>query len=294
MSTESYFEWAEKLSSTSLINLQGDPLTLGELALALIIFFGGYFFSKIFSQKVAGSSIMRALGDASKIATIRTLIFYIMTVVFFLMALTVAHIPLTIFTVAGGALAIGIGFGSQNLLNNFISGLILLFERPIKVGDFVEIDGTFGQVEEIAFRSTKILAFGNKHIVYPNSAFLERNFTNWTLHDRIIRFPTRVGIAYGSDVDKAKDVFLKVVTDNPRILKNPQPRVVFEDFGDSALVFAIYHSIAIEQLSDKYLITSQIRFELYKALEQAGIVIAFPQRDVHLDVKEPIPVSMKT
>ena len=193
-----------------------------------------------------------------------------------------ANIPLTVFTVIGGALAIGFGFGSQNVVNNFISGVILMVERPVKVGDFVDVDGVFGSVDEIGMRSTRIKTFGNKHMIVPNSYFLEKNVLNWTLTDHFVRLPLRVGIAYGSDTEKAKELLLHAAQACKKVLNHKEQKVYFMDFADNSLNFELLVWIHLKDVMDRVEIESELRFKIDHLFREAGIVIAFPQRDVHL------------
>ena len=221
-----------------------------------------------------------------------TLGFYVVLACLVVFALWVAEIPLTVFTLAGGALAIGIGFGSQNILNNFISGLILLAERPIKVGDLIDVNGTFGQVESIGARSTAIKTFDNFHIIVPNSTFLESNVVNWTHTDNLVRISLVVGVAYGSPVRKVEEVLLDVVREHSKTVTPPEPVVLFNDFGDSALMFQALFWIEMKRPMDQRRVLSDLRFRLDEKFREAAIVIAFPQRDVHLDSSGPLRVEV--
>jgi small-conductance mechanosensitive channel len=213
-------------------------------------------------------------------------------ILFFLVALRSVSIPLTAFTVLGGALAIGVGFGSQNIVNNFISGLILLAERPIKVGDMIEVEGQRGHVEWIGARSTRVRTFDNIHIVVPNSVFLERSVVNWTLADDDVRTKVDVGVAYGSDVAATKRVLLQAVTEHEKVLASPSPAVFFMAFGDSALEFRTHFWIRSRDMGERLAIESDVRTTIDRLCRENGITIAFPQRDVHLDAAHPVPVRI--
>jgi small-conductance mechanosensitive channel len=137
---------------------------------------------------------------------------------------------LTAFTVLGGALAIGIGFGSQNVMNNFISGLILMLERPVRARDVIEVDGNHGTIENIGARSTQIRSTDGRHIIVPNSFFLESNVVNWTLSDDLMRAKVSVGVVYGSPTRQVERLIRRAV-DEERVLKTPEPIIIFEEFG---------------------------------------------------------------
>ena len=199
--------------------------------------------------------------------------------------LSFLNIPLIAFAFLTGALAIGVGFGAQNILNNFISGWILIWEQPIRIGDFLELEDVRGTVRSINTRSTLIRRIDGVHLLVPNSQLLENTVVNWTLVDRLVRSVVRVGVAYGSPAKKVAELMEKVANAHPSIIADPAPVVIFEDFGDNALIFDVYFWIDSfgEKDIDLRAIRSDVRFGIEEALNQHEIVIAFPQRDVHLD-----------
>ncbi|MBT8098713.1 MAG: mechanosensitive ion channel, partial [Gammaproteobacteria bacterium] len=207
-------------------------------------------------------------------------------------ALGMLGIPLTAFAFATGAIAIGVGFGSQNIINNFISGWILMAERPIRIGDFIEIDAWQGTVEVVGNRSTRIRRSDGVHLLVPNSQLLERTVVNWTLIDQEIRTTVRVGVEYGSPVRLVSELIMKAVTEASQVKSEPKPSVVFEDFGDNALAFDAYFwcDVAGEKVLRE--IRSDIRFRICELFAENDIVVAFPQRDVHLDSKQPLEVRI--
>jgi small-conductance mechanosensitive channel len=225
-------------------------------------------------------------------AAFETLAFYVVMACVVLFALWVSEIPLTVFTIIGGALAIGVGFGSQNILNNFISGLIILAERPIKVGDLIEVGGTMGAVENIGARSTLIKTFDNIHIVVPNSTFLESNVINWTHSDDLVRVNLAVGVAYGSPTRRVQELVLQAIEEHDNVLSEPAPTVLFEDFGDSALIFQALFWIIMRRPMDRRRVLSDLRFRIDELFRANDIVIAFPQRDVHLDAPGPLEIRL--
>ena len=198
-------------------------------------------------------------------------------------ALELLNVPLTAFAFISGAIAIGVGFGAQNIINNFISGWILMGEQPIRVDDLLEIDGTLGRVEAIGTRSTRIRRLDSVRIVIPNSHFLENPVVNWTLTDQEIRTSIRVGVAYGSPVRKVAQLLEQAVREREEVLDDPEPRIIFEDFGDSSLVFEALFFSLLRPGANLRLLRSEIRFRIDELFRENGIVIAFPQRDVHID-----------
>jgi len=263
-------------------------VTVKKLVMALIILTIGFIFVKrIFLFWVRGL-LARAHMKETTTAAVEKIINYIVVFLIILFALRVVNMPLTLFTFLGGAVAIGVGFGAQNLINNFISGFIVMAEQPIKIGDLVEIEGMFAMVEEIGARCTRIRTGANVHILVPNSSFLEKNIINWTLSDNEVRAQVTVGVIYGSPVREVERLMLQVADEHTRVRKAPKPFVLFNDFGDNALIFDLYFWISMNRIMDRRIIESDIRFHIDKLFREAGIVIAFPQRDVHLDTQRPL------
>ncbi len=278
--------------SFQLTTIDGRALTVGKVVIALLVVAVGAPIAKSMMRRVARKLFARVGVQPGAAEAFATLGFYVVLACLVVFALWVAEIPLTVFTLAGGALAIGIGFGSQNILNNFISGLILLAERPIKVGDLIDVNGTFGQVESIGARSTAIKSFDNFHIIVPNSTFLESNVVNWTHTDNLVRISLVVGVAYGSPVRKVEEILLDVVREHGKTVTPPEPVVLFNDFGDSALVFQTLFWIEMNRPMEQRRVLSDLRFRLDERFHEAGIVIAYPQRDLHLDTLRPLQVQM--
>ncbi len=268
------------------------PITIGKLAGALLVFLVGIVLSRWFARVLAALIRRRSALDEGALSAIQSLVFYFLIALFFLIALRSVNIPLTVFTVAGGALAIGIGFGSQTIINNFVSGLILMVERPIKVGDLVVFDGASGRVERIGPRSTRIRTFDNVHLIVPNSKLLENNVTNWTLSDDVIRTRITVGVAYGSPTREVERLLHEQIAAQPEILAHPPPVVLFEDFAADALLFQADFWVKLSPLLDQRVLRSNLRHGIDQSFRAHGISIAFPQRDVHLDAAQPIPVRV--
>lgn len=222
--------------------------------------------------------------NADAIHLFRRILFVIGAIVILMTALAVLGIPLTAFAFISGAIAIGVGFGAQNIINNFISGWILMWERPIKIGDFIELnDVTRGTVESINTRSTRIRRVDGVHLLVPNSYLLENTVVNWTLIDRLTRNIIRVGVAYGSPVKQVAELIKQAVVEHEHVLSDPAPSVIFEDFGDNSLIFDTYFWINAGGDKDLRAIRSDIRFRIEELFSDNAIVIAFPQRDVHID-----------
>ncbi|MHA7872409.1 MAG: mechanosensitive ion channel family protein, partial [Hyphococcus sp.] len=179
-----------------------------------------------------------------------------------------------------GALSVGIGFGLQSIVNNFVSGLILLFERPIKVGDWIVTASGEGIVKKISVRSTEIETWDRSSIIIPNSEMISSPVTNWTHKNKIGRITVPVGVSYNADPEKVKEILLQCANDHPSIVRYPPPFVVWKDFGASSLDFDLRGYLA--DISNGLSVRTELRFAIFSALKEAGIEIPFPQRDVHV------------
>jgi small-conductance mechanosensitive channel len=277
---------------TVLFTLPGDkPLTVGQISLivALIVFgyFGSRFVGYLLGRRLANTKLRPDL-----VHVFKRIAFFTIFIIVILTALGLLGIPLTTFHFATGALAIGVGFGAQNIINNFISGWILMAERPIRIRDFIEIDDWQGVVEEIGNRSTRIRRTDGVHLLVPNSMLLERTVVNWTLVDLEIRTSVRVGVAYGSPVRRVAELVMQAVKEQPETKSEPHPSVVFEDFGDNALVFDAYFWCDVGGEKMLREIRSEIRFRICDLFAENDIIVAFPQRDVHLDSSRPLEIRL--
>jgi len=200
-----------------------------------------------------------------------------------IIALSVAGFAFTNLAIIAGALSVGIGFGLQNIVNNFVSGLILLFERPIKTGDWIVAGGTEGYVKRIRMRSTLIQTFDRADVIVPNSELISSQVTNWMLYDTRGRAKVAVGVAYGTDTQLVKEVLLKVAEEHPDVIKDgssPEPRVLFLGFGDSSLNFEL--RCHISNIDNRLQCVSDMNFAIDAAFREHGIEIPFPQRDIHI------------
>jgi len=273
--------------------IDGNDLTVSNIVIAIIIFIIGFRLSKRISRLIVKTiPTMADVSDNTRSA-IESVAFYILLVVFIFTSLSIAQIPLNSFALLGGALAIGFGFGSQNIIKNFISGLILMVEQPIRVGDIITTDGTDGQVIKVGARSTHIRTYDNVDILIPNSTLLENNVVNWTLSDNDIRTRIKIGVSYGSDSRKVEALLKEVVNNNDKVLNSRPVMAYFEDFGDNSLNFEVQFWCYMSRPSLRREAESSIRHDIYEAFNKEGIEISFPQRDVHLYAKSPIEVKVK-
>ena len=200
----------------------GQVITIGQIVSVVLLLVFGYLGSK-FMGFLLGRRLATTTLRPDVAHIVKRIAFFVLIVLVVMTALSLLGIPLTAFAFATGAVAIGVGFGAQNIINNFISGWILMAERPIRINDFIEIDNSHGVVENIGTRSTRIRRTDGVHLLVPNSALLERTVVNWTLVDREVRTTVRVGVEYGSPVRKVADLILQAVTEQAEAKSEPHP-----------------------------------------------------------------------
>lgn len=275
-----------------LLAVDDRPITLGKLISGLVLLAFGVLVARQVSQTVGRRMLPRMGVHQGASLAAQTIAFYSLVMLFGLFTLELLNIPITVLTFFGGAAAIAIGFGAQNILNNFMSGLIILGEQPIRVGDLIEVDGLHGTIEHIGGRSTRIRTGSNYEMIVPNSKFLENNVTNLTLSNTETRRVVQVGVAYGSDVDLVIRLLKEVGGQLPFVLRHPEPIILFTEFGDNALTFEIYFWIHMRVLMDGQRAESEMRRAIERTFREQGVTIAYPQRDVHLDVQTPIEVRL--
>ena len=268
--------------SKDLFTLFDITFTSGDLiAIPLIYVIGIWLFKKL--AHIATYRLRSSGASADTIHLFKRLFYIVAGAILIVTTLDVMNVPLTAFAFLSGAVAIGVGFGAQNIINNFISGWILMWERPIRIGDFLEVDGARGRVETINTRSTRIRRVDGVHMLIPNSKLLENTVVNWTLIDNLTRTSVRVGVAYGSDCKLVARLIEQATQQQEDILTEPKPVVIFDDFGDNALMFETFFWVNATKERDLRVIRSQVRFTIDELFAEHDIVIAFPQRDVHLD-----------
>ncbi len=275
-------EQLRSLLSTTLLVVGNNTITVGQVLSVLLfaalgvlfIYWSTGFLRRILLRRSFSADLTQMLTRAYLVAA---------TLILAFMVLDILRVPLAAFAFISGAVAIGVGFGAQNIINNFISGWILIWERPIKIGDFLELGEMRGTVEAINTRSTRIRRVDGVHLLVPNSQLLENTVTNWTLVDRLVRTNVVVGIAYGSDVQLASKLILQVAEDDPDVLADPPFFVIFDDFGDSALVFDLVFWVEATTEGGLRKIRSNLRYAIDAVFREHDVVIAFPQRDIHVD-----------
>lgn len=264
-----------------------------QLVIALVVIVLGFVVVRYVATTLSRRIDKGPYVSAQRAHVIRKMVAYLGYLAIILIALPIAGIPITVFAILGGALAIGVGFGAQNLLNNLISGIILLAERPIKIGDVVELETDRGRVEDIGNRCVRIRRFDGVHVLVPNSYFLEQRVTNWTLVSNDVRGAVSVGVAYGSPTRQVEKLMLQAANEQTAVDHDRwDPEVLFEDFGDNSLKFSLFFWTRVNAPMDLRRLQSSIRFRIDELFAEAGVVIAFPQRDVHLDTSDPLQLRI--
>ncbi len=263
------------------------PFTLGTITISLgdvLAFFAVLFIASILSRTIrfvlAEDVLPRTRLPRGLPGSISTVVHYLILTAGFLIALAAAGIELNRVALLAGAFGVGIGFGLQDIVRNFVSGLILAFERPIGVGDVVQVGTLFGKVRRIGARSSTIRTYDGSEVIVPNANLTAAEVINWTLSDSLRRLEVPVGVSYGTDPQLVQDLLVAVVKDNPEVLNYPEPVALFVGFGESALNFLLRFWIADVETSPR--ISSEVTAAVDDRLKQAGITIPFPQRDVHL------------
>ncbi|MCB2156113.1 mechanosensitive ion channel [bacterium] len=281
-----------RIWNTRLMSIGDGFVTPGQIVIAMFILSIGLVLVRRLAAEAKKRLLSRFALDVNAMMLIERTVYYALVAIVILLALDIVNIPLTIFTFLGGAVAIALGFGGQALLGNFISGFILMIEKPIKIGDLIEFQGTYGKVTEIGARCTTLRTPDNLSILVPNSQLIENALTNWTLSDFMVRTSVTVGVAYGSPTRQVADLIMKAVTEHDSVQKRPEPVVLFTDFGDNSLGFRVHFWVHMKNFMDRLKVESDVRFRIDDLFREAGITISFPQRDVHLDTLKPLDIRL--
>jgi len=271
-----------EILSYKLITVSGQAITVTHLLLIPAVVLIGIvltrWIAKLITKRLTNKKV-----DPNVIHLLLRVFYVIAMAILLVTTLELINVPITAFAFLSGAIAIGVGFGAQNIINNFISGWILMWERPIRIGDFLEVEDAKGVVEEINTRSTRIKRVDGVHLLIPNSKLLENTVVNWTLIDSLVRSSVKVGVAYGSPARKVADLIAQATTEQTKIVEHPAPVVTFEDFGDNALMFEVTFWLDSSAEGGLRVMRSNIRFRLEELFEEHNICVAYPQRDLHID-----------
>lgn len=276
-----FLEWLEKILNQSLFTLGDTKLTVGlilTLAVSITLLF---IVSEWIRKLLVGKILQKRQIEIGTRESIGTMVKYLLIFAGIFSILQTNGIDLSAFGVLAGAIGVGIGFGLQNITNNFISGLVILLEQPIKVGDRIEVGDVTGNVIRISGRSTTILTNDNISIIVPNSQFIDNAVINWSLSERRIRFNFPVGVSYKETPEKIKRILIEVADANPGVLKNPGCDVLFDGYGEKSLDFKL-RVWSTDYVDKPNVLKSQLYYEIFKRFAEEKIELPFPQRDLHL------------
>ncbi len=268
-----------RLLSNPLFELGSHSVSIFSLLMAIALFCLALYGSRVV-ERLTREFLKDKDMDSGIKGSLERFARYLVVILGLLISLDTLGISLSSLAALGAVLMVGIGFGLQNIAQNFISGLIILLERPIKHGDLIQVGSTTGRVVDIRGRSTLIQTRDDISIIVPNSEFIAQQVVNSSFSGDKIRLHVRVGVAYGSDVDLVRTVLLRVASENPNVLNDPLPQVIFENFGESSLDFDL--RVWVTDLWANDVILSDLRFVIDREFRKSGITIPFPQRDLHL------------
>ncbi len=278
---ERSLQWVKTTLSISIFQIGDFDLTLWSLLYIVFLIWLLMALSGRLKRWIADGVLGTSAMEVGRREAFGSITRYVVVTIGFLVIIQTAGIDLTTLNVLAGAVGIGVGFGLQNIANNFVSGVIILFERPIKIGDRIEVGDIHGDVTRIGARSTTVVTNDNITIVIPNSKLVTENVVNWSHNDDSVRLRIPVQVAYGSDVRLVEKLLLEVASDGPDVLKSPAPMVRFAAFGESGLDFEL--RIWTRTMTHrKGVLISTINFAIYEKLQSNGVQIPFPQRDIHI------------
>ncbi|MGE4132390.1 MAG: mechanosensitive ion channel family protein [Bdellovibrionales bacterium] len=273
-----------KVINTPFLDLNQSKVSISSVVVALFVIFLSFRLAKILGRAVHRALTRKAV-NSGVADSLERFTRYLTIAGGILFSLDMLGISITSLAALSAVLMVGVGFGLQNITQNFISGIILLIERPVKVGDIIHVGSSTGRITDIHVRSTIIQTRDDVAIIVPNSKLVSEDVVNDSFTGNYIRQHVKVGVAYGSDVEKVRQVLLEQALSHARVLKTPEPTVVFENFGESSLDFDLrYWSEDIWAID---VVSSDLRFSIDAAFRKHGIQIPFPQRDVHLIQAKP-------
>lgn len=282
----------DALKTTAFTLSEGVSISWLQILYSIVFVIVAWYVSRFLAFLLVRKLLSKTKISPDSKAIIQRIIFFSMIVLVALSILTYLGIPLATFAFISGAVAIGFGFGAKNIIENFLSGWILMSERPIRIGDIIEMEGFLGTVILIGNRSTQIRRNDGAHIIVPNSQVLESRLVNWTLNDPYIRTSVRVGVAYGSDVVKVQQLLKQAIEAHELVQREPQAVIIFEDFADSALLFDAFFWVSVQSGKELRIVRSEIRFLIERIFRENDVVISFPQRDVHLNFSDPAQLNV--
>ena len=280
MNSSNVFNSVWDLLQKPIFTVSGQSISIVSFVYFIVVIGLSVILSRLFVRFLKRNVYSQSEIERGAQYTLSRLVRYIIITVGFLIALQMIGFDLSILAVFGGLFGVGIGFGLQNIFSNFASGIILMIERPIQVGDTVELDGILGKVEEIRFRVAVVNTFDNESIIVPNSHLVSEEVTNWSYGgDSRLRLRIPIGVDYGTDIQTVEDILLEIADEEEKVLPEPKPEVFFKEHADSSLNFEL--RVWIPSPKERIQVRDNIRREIDRRLNEAGIGIPFPQTDVH-------------
>lgn len=292
MPVENVGSWISRFLKTTLVTINQTPITPASLIIFTLIILAAIFLTRIFTRLVFDRILKKFYLKDGVRYTLRRLTEYTLHLVGIIVAFQFVGINLSGLAVVFGLLSVGIGFGLQNVTANFVAGLVLLFERPIRIGDRVTVGDVEGDVEEISMRATKVRTLNNISIIVPNSQFTSSNIVNWSYGDLRIRLDIDVGVSYGSDLDLVLRSLKEVALECPKVLKDPEPEVLLREFGESSWNMRL--RLWIDNPTGHHQIRSDINCAIVRKFRENGVEIPFPQRDLHVRSHAPLPLTKES
>lgn len=289
LSFEQVITLLDKILHYQLFKLDSTPITISSVIVFAGVFAVWFIAARFFADRILKRLLSRVSMDSGTRYTFRRVTFYAIVAIGAVFSFQFIGIDLSGLAVIFGLLSVGIGFGLQNVTSNFISGLILLFERPIKIGDRVTVGDTEGDVMEIRMRTTTIRTLNNIMMIVPNSEFVSSRVINWSYKESSVRVDLDVGVSYNSDIDVVNETLLEVAHNHPQVLEDPRPDVLLRRFGDSAWDMQL--RVWIREAQEHPVIRSEINCAIVRAFREKNIEIPFPQRDLHVRTMAPAATS---
>ena len=282
-----WLEYLQTVLDFQLLQLGGNPITVLHVAMSVFALIVTYLLARSV-HRILTRYVLKEVDPAPRYVIAR-FTQYLVWLIGIAVAIELLNVDLTALTFVAGALGIGIGFGLQNVVNNLVSGVVLLLEQPVRYRDRVSIENVEGQVEHINFRSTTILTNDNITIIVPNSQLINQAVINWSHGDPRIRVHVPVGVAYGSDIELVTETLLAVARGEQDVLSSPEPEVRFLEFGDSSLNFELL--VWSDEPPNYHRLRSKLNYVIDAAFRDKGVEIPFPQRDLHLKTPTPQDIT---
>jgi small-conductance mechanosensitive channel len=281
--------WVTRFFKATIVTINQTPITPASLIIFTLIVLTSVFVTRLFTRVLLDRLLKKFNIKQGIRYTLRRLTEYTLIIVGIVIAFQFIGIDLGGLAVIFGLLSVGIGFGLQSVTSNFVAGLVLLFERPIKIGDRITVGEVEGDVEEISMRATRVRTLNNISIIVPNSQFVSSNIVNWSYGDLRVRIDIDVGVSYGSDLDVVLASLKEVALEHPAVLKDPAPDVLLREFGDSSWNMRL--RAWIDNPQGHHVIRSEINCAIVRKFREKGVEIPFPQRDLHLRSPLPVPLA---